>query len=88
MRTALCVLLLLNTKIGFADQQQVILSNEHLVLHISTKGNRVQTTRIENRRASKKLDLDGDDFVLEFEDGSIIRSRSLTLDEVSKKPDG
>jgi hypothetical protein len=84
----LCVFLLLTSRIGLADQQQARLANEHLVLHISTAEDRVRTTRIENRRAGKKLDLAGDDFVLEFEDGSVIPSSSLTLDEVSRNPDG
>ncbi len=87
-RTVLCMSLLLTAKIGLADQHVVRLSNDYLSLQITTREDRVQTTRIENRRAGTTLELVGDDFVLEFEDGSSIASSSLTLDKVIKDPNG
>ncbi|UCE50548.1 MAG: hypothetical protein JSW47_10365, partial [Phycisphaerales bacterium] len=87
LKISFFVLLLFGCGIGRAGQQQVTVENEHLAIVISTKGNRVQTTYIENRRSGKRLDLDGDDFVLQFDDGSITTSNSLTLTRISKDSD-
>jgi hypothetical protein len=88
LKTSLCVLLLCNAGMGWAAQHQTTIENKHLSLVISTQDKRVRTTCIENRRAGQRLELAGDDFVLQFDDGSTIASNAMTLTGISKAKDG
>jgi len=64
----------------------VTMANEHLRVEIATQGNCIRTTRIENRRAQRTLDLEGDDFVLELADGKRVPSSALSLKGASQEP--
>jgi len=86
-KISFCVLFLFGWGIGRAGQAPVTVENEQLALVISTQGKRVRTTHIENRRAGRRLDLEGDDFVLQFDDGSIIAANALTLTRISRESD-
>jgi hypothetical protein len=74
---AICLLVTPTVAAGHAvkiitQADSVTIANEHLRVEIATQGRRVRTTRIENRRACRTLDLEGDDFVLELADGKVV----------------
>ena len=60
----------------------VTVSNAFLRIEVSLEGNRMRTTRLENRRAGQLLDLDGDDFRIELADGRTVRSSEMALTNV------
>ena len=64
------------------DGQGAGISNGFLSVEIARNGNRAATSKIRNLRAGKNLDLEGDDFVLEFADGGSARSTDLACTEV------
>lgn len=86
LKTSLGLVLLLSAGSGWA-QQQVVIENEHLALRISTQGKRVRTTQIENRRTGQRMDLKGEDFVLQFDDGSRVAQSALSLAKMSREGD-
>jgi hypothetical protein len=57
----------------------VTIANDCVRMEISTRGGFMRTTRIENRRAGRPLDLDGDDFILELMGGKVVRSSELSV---------
>ena len=60
----------------------VTVSNAFLRIEVSLEGNRMRTTRLENRRAGQSLDLDGDDFRVELADGRTVRSSEMAVTDV------
>ena len=84
LKGSVSIILLFGCGIGWAAQTQVTLENQYLSVAISTQEKQVHTRYIENRRTGRRLHLQGDDFVLEFEDGSKIAASTLTLTKTSR----
>ncbi|KPJ57859.1 MAG: hypothetical protein AMS16_00530 [Planctomycetes bacterium DG_58] len=70
----------------WTDAHRAVISNEFLSLEVSRDGKQAKTTKIRNLRAGKTLDLEGEDFVLEYTDGSASRSSELVCDDIRTEP--
>jgi hypothetical protein len=61
------------------------IANEFLAWEVSLTGNRVRTTAIVNRRTGESTSLEGDDFVLQFADGSKVASGEFALEKAGEE---